>query len=275
MSLLYCELNGQRVFDYPILDRGLAYGDGLFTTAKVIDGKVNLLAEHIKRLELSCQTIGIEYPVHTLYSRLEEIVAPHQRAVLKVIITAGEGGRGYSRCDNCSANILITVHEYPNHYELLPIKGIHLGLAETKLGINPQLAGIKHLNRLEQVLIKQELDKRVEDELLVLNYANEVVEVSAGNVFFYMPDRDIWITPELTNAGVNGIIRQQVLYQMTNATEQQMSLDDVAQASAIFVCNTIMGIIPVHTYQGASLDSSLSTSLDMSLVQQVRDKIVL
>ena len=182
--MLYCSVNYQAVTNISCQNRGLAYGDGIFTTGKVVNGQLELLPQHLKRLQNACKGLGLKAPNFTeLSDNIKKSVKNYPLAVLKVMITAGVGGRGYSREGIEKPTIIISVFNFPKHYIHWQQKGIHLGISELQLGLNPMLAGIKHLNRLEQVLIRQELDKRVEDDLLITDINGDIIETSCANVF--------------------------------------------------------------------------------------------
>ena len=250
----YCSVNGNQQKSIALNERGLAYGDGLFTTAKIINGEVVLLAKHIERLIRGCQQLKITAPLEqSLIKQLQSVAKAFSYAVLKVMITAGSGGRGYSRiglADNAS-NIIIIVSDYPAHYSALAEQGITLGDSEQKIGINPMLAGLKHLNRLEQVLLRAELDTRQEDDLVVSNCQDNVIEVTSANLFYWQKGQ--LCTPDLSLSGVNGIIRQQVLAKYPETQISQTRLSDLNEVSAMFICNSLMGIMPVKTYNNRDL----------------------
>jgi len=251
----YCVVNGVVQDHIAVESRGLAYGDGLFTTAKIINGRVEYLPAHINRLTLGCKALAITLPnVNALTTQLEAIAKPYTLAVLKVIITASTGGRGYARAANNNIDIIISVHDFPTHYHQLHHHGLHLGDSLQQLGCNPMLAGLKHLNRLEQVLLRKELDECNYDDLLVTNINNHVVETTSANVFFYLDGK--LHTPEIIDSGVNGIMRQTLLALYPGTIVSSYSLDDLAQVEAMFVCNCIMGVVPINTYNDKALDTA-------------------
>ena len=162
----FCLVNGIQQNQIDIENRGLAYGDGLFTTAKIIDGKIQYLSSHIQRLLLGCEKLALLAPNKVeLTKQLSLVAKQYDLAVLKVIITASGGGRGYARSTEPKNDLIIMVHDYPKHYDELAIEGITLGNSNQQMGINPMLSGLKHLNRLEQVLLRQELTNTNEDDL--------------------------------------------------------------------------------------------------------------
>ena len=253
MTLLHQEIfQGTETF-LPITSRGLAYGDGIFTTAKIESGEVKALNLHIARLTEGAEWLGLTFESTLLTAHLQKLVTQFPLAVLKVLLTAGEGGRGYSRANASAEKILITVHEFPKHYLNWQKKGIWLGLAGTALGINPLLAGKKHLNRLEQVFVRRELDTRKEDDIVVLDIHGQVVETSAGNIFWLPQGSKQWQTPSVDNAGVDGLARQQLLSQIPTTVVETCSVDSLDKAEAIFICNSVMEVVPVSMWRDKSL----------------------
>jgi 4-amino-4-deoxychorismate lyase len=255
-----CWVNGIQQNEIDVENRGLAYGDGLFTTAKIIDGNIQYLTQHVDRLISGCQKLGINYPpIEQLTQQLTTVAKSYSLAVLKVIISATSGGRGYARSASNHYDLIIMVHDYPNHYEDLALSGITVGISKQKVGLNPMLAGLKHLNRLEQVLIRQELETRNEDDLLVININDEVIEAISANIFIII-DEEMY-TPDLTQSGVNGIMRQAILKQYPTTIVRTISLNDIATAQAMFLCNSVMGVIPVANINGRSLSIDLPLAI--------------
>jgi 4-amino-4-deoxychorismate lyase len=251
--MLFYSVNGQCVDHVGISDRGLAYGDGLFTTAKIAGGVVLLLDQHIARLQHGCRRLAIIAPdLLQLRAQLGQIAEQFERAVIKVIISAGQGGRGYSRIGVGAANVIISVHAFPRHYDVWSTHGITLGNAVAKLGLNPMLSGIKHLNRLEQVMIRQELDQRDEDDILVCDLNGHLVETSCANIFWFANKQ--WHTPTISDAGIAGLMRQQVLENFSAVQVCQVNVAAAAQASAMFICNSVMGLVPVKQYNDKQLN---------------------
>ena len=249
----YLSINGQKDTSLSALDRACNYGDGLFTTAKIFEGKVELLPAHLQRLKQGCERLFIaDINFNTLEAQLIDIASSHALAVIKVLISAGSGGRGYSREGVSEPSIVISVHEFPTNYLSIQQQGLTMGVANTMLGINPQLAGIKHLNRLEQVLVRRELDSRSEQDLLVLNIQQQVIEASSANVFYQINNQ--WYTPDIKLSGVDGIMRQHLLSLLPNVTISQHSLQALDSITAMFICNCVFGVVPVTCFNETTLD---------------------
>ncbi|MCJ8321465.1 MAG: aminodeoxychorismate lyase [Colwellia sp.] len=250
--MLYCSINGKQTNQLSVKDRSISYGDGLFTTGKITNGNIEMLPLHINRLRQGCIKLKIEQPnLNELNDELQEIARCYNKAVIKIVITAGEGGRGYSRIGTSSPTIIISVSAFPERYELWQQNGINLGVSSLQLGISPMLSGIKHLNRLEQVLIRQELDNRAEDDLLVTNIYGHVIETSCANLFWLIDDQIY--TPDISHSGVAGLVRDKILANIPNVRLGDFILTDVEKAQAMFICNSVMGIVPVKTFNGKLL----------------------
>jgi 4-amino-4-deoxychorismate lyase len=255
--MFYQSINGVQQDSLSIKDRGLAYGDGVFTTAQVVQGKIQLLSEHLERLTNNCANLSIALPnIDKIKRELKTVAQRFESCVAKVIITAGEGGRGYSRQGCEKSTVIISFHAFPDHYLAWQQQGISLGIAQFKLGLNPLLAGIKHLNRLEQVLIRQELDSRNEDDLLVLNCTENIVEASAANVFWLK--KNIWYTPIIAESGIAGLMRDHIIDTLNK--DKIMSVEIIEakitmldNIEAMFICNSVMEVVPVNLFQDKKL----------------------
>ena len=263
-----CLVNGVQQNSIGIENRGLAYGDGLFTTAKIINGQVQYLSLHVQRLLLGCEKLALIAPNKIeLFEQLRQVAKPYDLAVLKVIITASSGGRGYARSENPVNNLIIMVHDYPKHYDELAIEGITLGNSKQQIGINPMLNGLKHLNRLEQVLLRQELSHTKVDDLVVTNINDEVIEATSANLFFWLDGK--LCTPDITSSGVNGIMRQIIMQKHSDTITKKVTFTELSNASAMFICNCVMGVMPVKNYNGRPLSITLRKRIRNVVNQQI------
>lgn len=250
--MLFCSVNGQETDKVAVNDRGFAYGDGIFTTAKIHLGEIQLLSQHINRLVSGCSALNINFSnSNELIEQLKAIAKQFSEAVLKVMISAGSGGRGYSRIGTTEPTVVISVSSFPAHYHQWQQTGINLGISELKLGINPMLNGMKHLNRLEQVFIRQELDQRAEDDILVSNINGHIIETSSSNIFWRKENQ--LFTPKIENSGVSGLMREALLMQYPNTLVDDFSLSELSQAQSIFICNCVMGVVPIKMFNGKLL----------------------
>ena len=251
-------INGHKQDSLAASDRAIQFGDGCFTTARIIDGKVSLLSAHIQRLQEACRRLMIVCDFWTqLEHEMATLAVDQQNGVLKVVISRGSGGRGYSTLNSGPATRMLSVTAYPMHYERLRKEGMLLALSPVRLGRNPYLAGIKHLNRLEQVLIRSHLEQTNADEALVLDSEGWVTECCAANLL-WRQGNDVY-TPSLEQAGVNGIMRQFCLQQLAHSgfrvVEVSAREEALHQADEIIICNALMPVVPVRAYGQYSLSS--------------------
>ncbi|NIF47922.1 aminodeoxychorismate lyase [Enterobacter sp. Ap-1006] len=245
-------INGQWQETLPANDRAIQFGDGCFTTARVIDGGVRFQADHLRRLQQACEALMIG-PVDwaMLSDEMDMLAASETKAVLKVIISRGAGGRGYSASNCTQPTRMLSLSPYPDFYPAWREQGIRLALSPVKLGINPALAGIKHLNRLEQVLIRTHLEQTAAQEALVLDSQGSLVECCAANLF-WRKGYDVY-TPCINGAGVNGTMRQHIIACLTDSSwrlhEVSEGLETLADADEAIVCNALMPVVPVNQAQ--------------------------
>jgi 4-amino-4-deoxychorismate lyase len=234
----------QRVDAMPADDRGIAYGDGLFETMRVHGGQVPWWDAHWARLQRGMQCLRMWSPDETQVRReAAALFADHADGVLKLIVTRGSGGRGYAPM-NAQPNWMLSRHPLPTRPSH---DGLSLRWCATRLAIQPALAGIKHCNRLEQVLARAEWNDPVAsdrdaDEGLVCSGDGDVVSAIAANVFVLRGGR--WLTPAVDRCGVAGVCRGQLLA-LLEAHEARLSVADVESADAIFLCNAVRGILGV------------------------------
>ena len=223
-------------------DRGLAYGDGVFETLLVHVGEPVWWSEHWQRLLHGAEVLKILAPNETIVrNACQLLLANHTDAecVLKIILSRGSGGRGYAAANNPEPRIIISVHRAPTRIQ----EPVILRWCDTRLARQPLLAGIKHLNRLEQVLARNEWqDENIFDGLMC-DTENNVVCATSANVFVKIQGQ--WLSPKINQAGIAGIARAWVLKQWPETQEAHLSRPEVEQAEAIFICNAVRGILAV------------------------------
>ncbi len=241
-------INGNSSDAISLYDRGLQYGDGLFETIAVEDETLLCWSDHIERLQSGCSRLNIPIPnkdrLNEEASRLTRSIA---RGIIKITITRGEGGRGYALPDKVEPSRIISLYPWPEYSFGNPADGIKVRACNYRYAHNSVLAGIKHLNRLEQVLARSEWTDRSIAEGIVLDHEENVIEGTMSNVF-YIKDETLY-TPELSACGVDGIIRQKII---VSATESQLdvyinkiSLKSLLEADEAFVCNSVIGVWPI------------------------------
>ena len=269
----YFSVNGRAKNSIVINDRALSYGDGIFTTAKISKGKIEFLSSHLQRLITGCEFLDISFdPSLRLTKEITTVAKQYESAVIKVVITAGAGGRGYSRGGTQKPNVIVSVTDCPIQYKQWENEGIRVLNCELQLGINPLLKGIKHLNRLEQVLIRSALDKIPQEEFIVTDINDYIVESSCANVFWFRDDK--LFTPDIDVAGILGVYRKNILSFEPSTQIVKEKLTDLHNITAMFICNSIMGIIPVKQYQNRQLDISAVITFKAKFLSHIQSKVV-
>ncbi|PLK59071.1 aminodeoxychorismate lyase [Candidatus Palibaumannia cicadellinicola] len=243
-------INGQLKQELPLIDRACQFGDGFFTTARLLDGKISFLTLHIERMILAAERLLFEkLDIEILRQEMLTAAATGGSGFIKVIISRGSGNRGYS-FSSCGAPVRIIEHGYaPSHYTTWRKNGIRLTLNPVRLARNALLAGIKHLNRLEQVLIQAHLERDGADEALVLDTDGNLVECCSANLFWRC-GRKVF-TPVLSYAGVAGIMRRRVLALLPKlgylCKEVTTGPDALKQADEVIITNALLSIAPVNS----------------------------
>ena len=220
-------------------DRGLAYGDGVFETMRVHRGGIPWLDAHLQRLQRGAQRLAIELPDEMLLrAEIATVCGGREAAVLKLIVTRGTGGRGYAPPLHSDLTWMLSLHDAPS-----PMQAVDVIWCGATLADQPALAGIKHCNRLEQVLARREVVAANTDEGLMCDAAGKVISATSANLFIH--DGDGWLTPKLDRSGVAGICRDWLLRHV-RVGETVLDRDDVLRSSAVFLCNAVRGILPVR-----------------------------
>ncbi len=249
-------INGAAEAAITVYNRGLHYGDGLFETMRVQNGTVPLWSRHYQRLAQDCVRLGITAPEENVLVReLNEVVGQHTAGIVKLIVTAGATTRGYARSgeETCRMLLFYPPQEQPDQDRS---QGVRVRFCDIRLSRNPRLAGIKHLNRLEYVLARNEWQDTEIVEGLLLDTSDNVIEATTANVF--LVGADGLLTPDLEFAGVRGIMRQIVLEAAEHfdlsARECNLSRMDVLQADGVFLTNSVVGILPVRQIEDRTWD---------------------
>ncbi len=236
-------------------DRGLQYGDGLFETIAMVNGSCLLWDAHMQRLQQGCQQLGIPCPdLSLLQQEAEKLCTDEVRSVLKIIITRGSGGRGYSPPDHAISRRIVSRHPWPDYPAEYYTQGVKVRLSETRLSSNPALAGLKHLNRLEQVQARWEgRDKQDYAEALMCAQDGRCIEGTMTNLFVISEGRAL--TPAIRDCGITGIMRGELIRALAsrqiNCQECDISLEQLLQADELILSNSLAGIWPVKQFDVA------------------------
>jgi len=245
-------VNGEMRDGLPVTDRGLQYGDGVFETMAICEGRLPLLDRHMARLGRGIGRLGIALPpALDLAAEVASRVSSVRQGVAKLIITRGSSGRGYQLPPRSMPNWILTLSEWPEHYAGVLAQGAHLRLCRQTLAIQPSLAGIKHLNRLEQVLARAEWSEPDIVEGLMQDTAGNLVCGTMSNIFVALGDGIV--TPSVDQCGVRGVMREVLMdharTQGISVQERPLSLEQALGADELFVTNALFGIWPVRQFE--------------------------
>ncbi len=220
--------------------RGFAYGDGVFETMRAVGGAIPWWPAHRTRLAMGAARLRIPLPAaERMEAELHDWLSRHRDAVIKLILTRGSGGRGYTPALDAPPVWALIASALPPP---LPRGGLVLRWCETRLAQQPLLAGIKHGNRLEQVLARAEWTDPGIDEGLMRDTDGHVVAATAANLFVLREGR--WWTPPVDRCGIAGVCRSWALRALA-VIERRLNVEEVESADALVLCNAVRGILPV------------------------------
>jgi len=246
MNPLRWLVNGSPDERVGIANRGLQYGDGLFETVAIQDGRLLLWSRHLDRLAMGALRLGLA-PINRalLTAEATELAVGTQLAILKLLLVREAHGRGY-RASSQETDRILTLWPWPKHR--VPAEGMDVMWCEMRLARQPRLAGLKHLNRLEQVLAQREFGARYAEGLMQ-DTDGWVIEGTMSNVF--LGEEGALITPCLDYAGVAGVMRERVM-SCANDLGIRTYVDNVTRervlkADEIFLTNSVLGICAVRT----------------------------
>jgi len=254
-------LNGEPSQTLSLSDRGLHYGDGVFRTLRIHAGQPVAWIYHWQRLQHDCNRLQLALPPENqLLEEVARLFTDGAHGVLKIIITRGQSGRGYT--PPAGGPVTRLLMRFNASRRTIPLM-LNIGVCKTRLGRNPQLAGVKHLNRLEQVLARAECQHNAWPEALMLDSDGWVISGTMSNLFIVKNHR--LFTPRLDHAGVIGATRQRVLEKAQEnhiETEQaNLRLEDCLAADEVFLCNSVMGCRPVLAINDSAFKAGPITSL--------------
>ena len=242
-------INGEQGRSIQVMDRAVMYGDGVFRTMRMDHGQIKCWPQQYQKLASDCQALDILCPARrTLEQELEQLAIDDPDCVVKIIVSRGEGGRGYRVPTSASPNRVVLSVPLPDFPKAYWQDGVQLHLCEIRLSHQPRLAGIKHLNRLENVLARMEWTDPDVPEGLLLDAEGWVVEGTMSNIFMRLGNK--LLTPDLSACGVNGLQRERILKHAPTLgltpTVSHFNFPSLLQADEIFISNSLIGIWPVR-----------------------------
>jgi len=246
-----CWIDGAPQDSLSVKDRGLAYGDGLFETILVKAGQPLLFERHLQRLALGGLRLALNLDLPLIESECQVFAAQLVEGVMKLIVTRGDGMRGYAPAIDAQPRRILQGSALPAYPAAHADQGIKLFPCRTRLAEQPLLAGLKHLNRLEQVIARGEWSDAEHAEGLMRDTTGRIIEGVYSNLF--LVKGGVLLTPDLSRCGVAGVMRGELLAQAEQinlpARALDLQLSDLQKADEVFVCNSVYGIWPVRRFE--------------------------
>lgn len=243
-------------------DRGLQYGDGIFETLRIANGAIPMWAFHQERL--SKAELALKLPLADFFSHWSLFLKQHLKDIesgyAKLVITRGEGPRGYKIPSEPALNWWLKVGDLPSSYKIKQTTPFSLTLCQHPISRQPKLAGLKHLNRLDQVMARSEWGESNEfDEGVMFNIDGDVTECTMSNIFWLKNGQ--LHTPDLSQEGIDGCVRRWLIARAQQSLQpvvvrQQTKLDELIAADAVFLTNSLMGIQAVSQIDGQEIAQS-------------------
>jgi 4-amino-4-deoxychorismate lyase len=268
---LECLVDGKPAGTLSVLDRGLSYGDGVFETLRVAHGQIGLLEYHLARLRRGLSVLRLTVDLDGVTNELNAVARRLHNGVIKLTLTRGTGPRGYAM-PHAAQPTRICQSLPPVTYPAERFNdGIRLFECQTRLAIQPLLAGIKHLNRLEQVLARSEWTDPAYAEGLVRDIGGDVIECTMSNLFVRHDGH--WITPDLRGCGVRGVMRDYLIDRLGESgqpvTVRSIDYASVLRSTEIFCCNSLYGVWPIVGLADKSWPVGPQTRQAQAMAEQV------
>lgn len=266
-------VNGEKTDSISVTDRGLQFGDGVFETIRIHQGKPVWWQQHINRLLDGCHRLRFaDIPdIDTLQQEVTALASDCVAGVLKIIITRGCSNSGYATPADAPASRILCLTPGMRHQSRAG-QGIVMGVCSQRLAGHDSLAGIKHLNRLEQVLARLQCQAEGWDEGVMLDDQGSVIEGTMSNLFIWR--KNLLYTPSLQKTGFKGLCREIIISLAAEngitVKQTKLRLEDLTNSSGIFVTNSLIGIWPVINFNHQQLTVCANTRL---LQERLEDSI--
>lgn len=272
-------INGVEAELVSVDNRGLAYGDGLFETIAVRSGRCQLLVLHLQRLFLGCQKLSINLDREKLQAELLAFTSKCNAffsadSVIKLTICRQACGRGYGAHPEAAVLRILSGFALPPVNPDLLQHGVALRFCTTPISVNPALAGMKHLSRLDNVLARSEWADSDCFDGLMLDDRQNVIEGTMSNLFL-INDTTL-VTPSIDRSGVSGVMREWVMSVLAtnlglSVVEKALNKADLFNADELFVCNSVHMLVPVRQLAEHSW-SAWPTTIEL---QQLAEELIL
>jgi 4-amino-4-deoxychorismate lyase len=244
-------VDGQPAELLSVKDRGLAYGDGLFETIAVSAGQPTLLNRHMARLAEGCARLNIPIDLSLACAQVLAFSQQLGEGVAKLMLTRGDGQRGYAPPQPTQPHLILQAGAKPVYPSAYAEQGVRLFACATRLAEQPLLAGLKHLNRLEQVLARSEWHDAEHAEGLMLDTSGRVIEGVYSNIM--LARAGVLVTADLSRCGVAGVMRAELLAhaaaQGVECQVRDIRYAELLAADEILLCNSVYGVWPVRALQ--------------------------
>lgn len=245
-------VNGQDYPRVPADDRGLLYGDGLFETIRFVQGVAPLWARHMQRLCAGCVRLGLPAPdVEVLATEAQRVLPDARDAVVRITLTRGPAARGYAPPAAARPTRIVAAHPLPALDPDWYARGIRVRFCELRLAVQPRLAGLKHLNRLEQVMARAEWVDPDVVEGLVFDQDDNLISATAANVFVVQDG--VLATPAVDRCGVAGVLRAELLAALPSSVVRTVAREALMRIDELFLCSSVRGVLPVREVDGRPL----------------------
>jgi 4-amino-4-deoxychorismate lyase len=269
-------VNGIPATSVSALDRGLQFGEGVFETIACLGGRPRFLPLHLERLEFGCERLRIPAPnLEEIEAEVLGLARDVERAIVKVQVTGGEAvARGYARSGTETATRITVRYPWPHEDPAQLHDGVMARTLSMRLGENPRLAGLKHCNRLEQILARAELAAEPQlAEGILFSSCGNLVSGTMTNVFLVRESG--LLTPRIDQCGVAGVMRRVVLREARQvgipARECELRAENLLAADEIFLTNARIGIWPVRELDGRVLTPGPITRHLQSVLEPLLD----
>lgn len=245
-----------------VFDRGLHYGDGVFETIACVGNSAVFIQQHLNRMENGARKLNIPFPDRQLF--LDDINCllrgSNSNSIIKLILTRGRGKRGYRYEKTQIPTRICMLSAWPDYVAQWREHGTATRFCQTQVSVNPQLAGIKSLNRLDSVLASSELGPAFNEGFLS-DIDGNVIEGSMSNIFIV--SNATLVTPDLSRCGVNGIMREQIIDIAQNNSikveTRNITRDELLESREIFISNSVIGACVVKQLEKQSYNTDTMT----------------
>ncbi len=265
-------VNGVKKDHVSALNRGMLYGHSVFETIPVVSGTPALLNNHLIRLADGCEKLGLPFSSELITKEVECLIDQSEADkdyIIRITVFMDEGGRGYLSPDQATATRVISSHSAPQHPQEYWSKGINLGVSDVTLGAQPLLAGVKHGNRLEQVLARSRWQTDWQEAILC-DVSGNVIEGTQSNIIVIKNGKAN--TPILDHCGVDGVMKNWVLLRLkelgVSSHSVRLSLQDIIEADEVLMTNSVIGVWPVKHFKNRVFSDSTTARQLIQLIHE-------